>query len=51
MKLDINATVLSDAGVYHGDEIVIRYKAPTADVLEGTNGIDVTAFAYDFDGI
>ena len=40
---------MSDAGVYHGDELGIRYKATTADVLEGTNGIDVTAFADDFD--
>ena len=35
LKLDINATVLSDAGVYHGDELGIRYKATAADVLEG----------------
>ena len=48
LKLDINATVLSDAGVYHGDELGIRYKAATADVLEGTNGIDVTVFADHF---
>ena len=49
LKLDINATVLSDAGVYHGDDLGIRYKATAADVLEGTNGIDVTAFADHFD--
>ena len=48
LKLEISQTILSEKGVEPGDRLYLNYNG-AANVLEGTNDVDVLSFSQEFD--